>query len=268
MRAITLALVASLGCAAPAGAIGDRTVDPTVEISPDGVGGGFGVGNPGPDNEGKPPAELKYVVLEQGTCMLGVLPNADGSFATIWGRFFVTILVDGDGSEQVVDAGCIPDGDPPPAPPPPPPSPAEVWGFVPLADSKIGVSPGGDGLTGLATLLWYDGPRQPVTLGPLNLRGYSLTATVRPVSYRWRMGNDPDPAKETTYRTRTAGSPEEPAVSHVYERKGDYTLRMEVMWQGTYTFSGFGVTTDRALGGVTVVRTRPYHVAEARSVRP
>ena len=142
-----------------------------------------------------------------------------------------------------------------------------MWGLVPLPEPRIGISPNGDGLTGLATLLWYEGNSQPVTLGPLQLRGYSLTATAKAVAYCWRMGDAPTLEAQTRYCNEGPGSSDNPGASHVYERRGDYTVRMEVSWEGTYTFSGFGLTTDRALGALPIVRTRPYHIPEARSVR-
>ncbi len=42
---------------------------------------------------------------------------------------------------------------------------------------------------------------------------------------------------------------------------------MQVVWEGSYDFSGFGVSDSGSLGSVTVTRSRDYHVVEARAVR-
>jgi hypothetical protein len=180
--------------------------------------------------------------------------------------------------------------------PPSPPSAAEVIEKAGLPRLQFGLSPRGKdcsmagaigvpaipaprcasgeapGLTGLETLLWVDpAPPAEVTV-TVDIRGYSVTSRARPVRYSWQMRQDgdtessrnPNPAITTT----TPGTQAAPAVRYRWETKGDYRMSLAVVWQGSYTFSGFGVASrTEPLGPVTgQPQTTPYHVIEVRSV--
>ena len=180
--------------------------------------------------------------------------------------------------------------------PPPPPTAAEVIQASNLPRLTFGLSPAGKdcsvagavaapvtpappcavgeapGLTGLETLLWVDpAPPAEVTV-TVNIRGYSVTSRARPVRYNWRMRQDGDtessrnPSPAIT--TPTPGSPAAPAARYRWETKGDYRVSLAVVWQGSYTFSGFGVASrTESLGPVTgQPQTVPYHVIEVVSV--
>lgn len=183
-----------------------------------------------------------------------------------------------------------------PAPPPPPPTAAEVIQASNLPRLTFALSPAGKdcsvagaiaapvtpappcaageapGLTGLETLLWVDpAPPAEVTV-TVNIRGYSVTSRARPVRYSWRMRQDGDTESSRNpnpaITTLTAGSPAAPAVRYRWETKGDYRLSLAVVWQGSYTFSGFGVASrTESLGPVTgQPQVAPYHVIEVLSV--
>ena len=143
----------------------------------------------------------------------------------------------------------------PAVPPPPPPDPEEIWGELPLPDTNFSVNPNAEGLTGLETRLWADAPGQlNLTLPPI--RGYVVSASVRPVEYRWTL------RENETVETTTPGTEAAPAVEYVYETKGDYVLALEIVWGGSFTAGGsdpidMGTTTQRS--------ERPYHVSEVRS---
>jgi hypothetical protein len=144
--------------------------------------------------------------------------------------------------------------------PPVPPPPETVWDQAPLPMPEVRTNPASDGLTGLATWLWYD---QPTTAAvTVQLDGYNVTLNARAVRYHWSLGDGTD------VTATTPGTAQMPAGTHVYEGKGDYTITLEVTWTGTYTFSGprtDPITVD--LGERTFTGQRPYHVVEIRGVR-
>jgi hypothetical protein len=236
------------------GFIGLNPVGP----EPEGV---ITVGEPASTEDGGEPARPRYRIENGGDCIVDETENADGTIESIVGTTWLTVLADenADGNTTIVDAVCAVDA---PPPPPPPPSPDEVWQFVPLAEARLGINPVGDGLTGLDTWLWHEGPDSGVSVAP-TLRGYDLVVEARPVLYRWDMGEVP----QAVYSSPSPGSEDQPVANHVYETKGDYEVTMQVVWEGSYEFSGFGVSNRGSLGSVTVTSSRDYHVAEARAVR-
>ena len=183
-----------------------------------------------------------------------------------------------------------------PAPPPPPPTAAEVIQASNLPRLRFGLSPVGKdcapggaaggpttatppcaageapGLTGLETLLWVD-PAPPAEVAvTVNIRGYSVTSRAHPVRYSWQMRQDGDTASNRnpapTITTTGPGTHDAPAARYRWETKGDYRVSLAVVWEGSYTFSGFGVASrTESLGPVTgQPQVVPYHVVEVRSV--
>lgn len=144
--------------------------------------------------------------------------------------------------------------------PPVPPPPSAVWDQVPLPAPEVRVNPGGGGLTGLETYFWYD---QPATASlTLNLDGFAVTLDARAVRFRWRTGDGAE------FTSTTAGTAAEPAARHVYEGKGSYTVSVDVVWSGTYTFAGPGFAPITVpLGERTFSGQAAYQVAEIRGVR-
>jgi hypothetical protein len=99
-----------------------------------------------------------------------------------------------------------------------------------------------------------------------------VISRAHPVRYRWLMRQDGDtPSTRNPDPVVTAISPgtrDTPAARYRWETKGDYHVSLAVVWQGSYTFSGFGVTPrTESLGPVTgQAVVLPYHVVEIRSV--
>ena len=180
-------------------------------------------------------------------------------------------------------------------PPPPPPTPGEVIQRAPMPRVPFVLSPSGKdcsvagasalpanpappcahgeapGLTGLETLLWVEPPPPPEVSVTVDIRGYSVTTRARPVTYRWSMRQDGDTPStrnpNPTFTTDTPGTRDAPAARYRWETKGDYRIGLAVVWEGSYTFSGFGISRTEALGQVTGPTTViPYHVIEVRAV--
>lgn len=145
---------------------------------------------------------------------------------------------------------------------PDPPSPAQIWESVPVPDPVVGLSPPGEGVTGLETWLWYEGP-QTLQVGPVGLDGWSVTATAEIERIVWDTGDG------MSVSAARAGSEADPAATHVYERKsGDepYAVGVRVRWHGTAEITGYGVALAEDLGTVTREGSRTYPVYEVRSV--
>jgi hypothetical protein len=141
-----------------------------------------------------------------------------------------------------------------------PPAPSTVWDQVPLPMPEVRVNPRPAGLTGLDTFFWYD---QPATESlQLALDGFTVTVDARVVRLRWRTGDGGE------LISTVPGSAVHPAVQHIYESKGNYTVGLDVTWSGTYRFAGPGVDPGTApLGERTFSGQTTYAVAEIRGVR-
>ena len=166
---------------------------------------------------------------------------------------------------RTVDSWCPPTDLPIP---PPPPTPAELRGLAQAPAPTVNLSPDGRGVTGLATRLWAD-PPAPVVVGPLALRGWSVTGRADPTLWEWSMGQmagtrNPDPHLSST----NPGTEANPAVTYTYETKGDYTVTMTVTYGGSFTVVGpYGVTVNAGIGAISVSNSRSYNVIEVRSAR-
>lgn len=140
----------------------------------------------------------------------------------------------------------------------PPPTPAELLGAAPIPDPAILSSPGGRGLTGLASFFWAADPGT-VTVS-VTIRGWNVTGTLTADRWTWTTGDG------GRYEASSPGSEAEPAASHVYETKDTWPVNLEVGWSGSYTVSGFGTTYTVA--GLTTTGTAgvDYPVIEVRGV--
>lgn len=161
-----------------------------------------------------------------------------------------------------------PAGTPPgPPPPPPPPSGAEVFDRIPIPTPAWGLSPRGDGLTGLATWLWDSNGDAPRSVAA-TIRGWTATGTASPSRWEWTMSapGQPGPASRSnppaTVTASQPGSEASPAATYRYETPGGYTLTLRVSWTGSYTYTrpGFAPVTA-PLGTSTRTATRDYTVA-------
>ncbi len=155
-----------------------------------------------------------------------------------------------------------------------------------LPRPSVGVNPDQRGLTGLETYLWYtDSSTRP--LDPVDhdanpatpaVPGLVVTASAGPFAitgrvaisrYQWRISPAKGPGAgrdRATLTSATPGSPERPAARYVFETKGRYTLTVETVWAGSYTWSGPGQQGGGNLGEVPLSQSRDYQVVEVRSV--
>ncbi len=151
--------------------------------------------------------------------------------------------------------------------PPPPPTPEEAWSAAAVPEPAINISPSSLGATGIETWLWgASAAGVPVSV---SVRGYTVSGVAAPTEWRWSMGatertSNPPP----DLRASVPGSPDQPAARYTYETKGSYTITHHVVWSGTFTVSGWGLAGVALDAGAIIVETsRPYPVAEIRSVR-
>ncbi len=149
----------------------------------------------------------------------------------------------------------------PPAPPiDEPPTYGEIWRAASITPPQIGVNPTIEGVTGLATRLWATSA-ESVTIS-VSIRGYTATGTATRTEF-WFAPGDGTAAR----RLSRGGSGTDPAIEHVYERRGDYVLRAGALWVGQVTVTGPDLpATTIDLGQALLVVARDYHVVEVRSI--
>lgn len=136
---------------------------------------------------------------------------------------------------------------------------------APWPESRTGVDPTVEGLTGLETWLWsqtVDAQPISVTVGNATVIG-----TAAPSQYRWAMGDG------ATATSSTPGSQQSPATRYVYETKGVYTIVLEIAWQADVEIitmlpdgTELRFRQDPPLAPVTVAGSLDYRVVEVRSI--
>jgi len=162
---------------------------------------------------------------------------------------------------------CVPFPDPdireipPPPELPQPPTVEEIWNSARIPQPVVHTSPIAEGVTGLETWLWAESP-ETVTVSTPPLNGYVVTGTARCVGFRFDFGDG------AVVEARSGGTEREPAARHVYERKGRYRLRVETVWEASFTMTGAGLTTPLPIDveQATVGATREFPVVEYRSI--
>jgi hypothetical protein len=192
-------------------------------------------------------------------------PVAPGTVA--WGWWYTVTAID-NATGQVLsrETVCVPLPDPnTPGPPPPPPVPVpptigEIWDAAGIPAPAVGVSPGAVGVVGLDTWLWSGGPdvvQLAVTLG-----GWTVTGVAHRTELRFDTGDG------DTTTAPAPGSRAAPALTHVYDVKGEYALQVASVWQATVTMTGPGLAAPIpiAIGSAVVTVTQDYPVVEVRSV--
>lgn len=219
-------------------------------------------GDPGSGQSSAPGRWIVWqndIVTDKGFC-------ADPNTGQLVSRVFLQFLPAGDpNGAQTVASWCPGEDVPIPSSPP---SPAELQGLAIAPEPVINISPDGRGMTGLPTYLWGEEPT-PLTVGPLSLRGWTVTGRAEPKKWEWTLGEpgqgrNPDPYRMST----TPGSQESPAADYTYETKGMYTVTHTVTYDGEFTLTGpFGVTMTTGIGGITVTASRSYDVIEVRGAR-
>ena len=143
-----------------------------------------------------------------------------------------------------------------------PPSPAEIWQETPLPRTEVHASPPGSsswpGVTRLATHFW--GNAVPDTSANVSIRGFDVAVVAHPVAYAWDFGEG------TTLVGADPGNASVPERV-TFVRRGDYGVRLFVVWEGRAHISFHGLhLADQDLGTVTLAEGSPYHVAEIRAL--
>jgi hypothetical protein len=162
----------------------------------------------------------------------------------------------------VLQRTCFPPETAPAVEPAPPPAPPTLGEITAVAQRRVvaptvGISPDLDGLTGLETWFWYQGESEFTV--PTSIRGYSVTATMHVARFLWYTG-------EELLGSPVPGSPTAPAARWVYETKGGYTVYVQAVWEGTWSFTGWGASASGDLATIRATGSRPYTVNEVRSV--
>jgi hypothetical protein len=102
-------------------------------------------------------------------------------------------------------------------------------------EPELEVAPAQVGLTGLDSYFWLSEEPRPISASA-QVPGLRVTAEARPVQYVWDFG---DGDEEVTDHAGRRWSPElEGNVSHLYESRGRYDLRVEVVWQARWRIGG------------------------------
>lgn len=211
----------------------------------EGIEAGVGVETAG--FEGSPGGSSGYwYVWTADPCSVGGDPYVGDDF---W------VLVFGPGDE-LVDEFCA---DPNAEPLPTPPTVTEIFDHAPLPPCEIGISPVGEGLTGMETWLWCENVDRPVEV-TVTIRGFRVQVSASPTEYHWIMGDG------INHVSKSAGTEQDPSATHVYETKDEYVVRVDVVWTGTYTYTGHGVTETGSLGEVSSTSDVAYPVVEVRGV--
>lgn len=160
---------------------------------------------------------------------------------------------------------CVGTGSGPPPLPPPLPTAGEIWGAALTFEPAVNLDPYVRGLTGLETFMWYEGPTADTVT--ITLNGYTVTATIAAVEFRWQMGA-PDRTGTTAHTATAPGSADAPAAGHTYAEPVQTTIVHETTWTGTSVVTGpgipaGGVTID--LGSAVLATARDYDVIEVRT---
>lgn len=158
---------------------------------------------------------------------------------------------------ECLDPADTPDA---PDPPPRPPSVQEITeaARAQIVSPSVGANPRSRGITGLPIRLWYDGPTEASV--STAIRGYTVTASMRPTQYCW----DPGEPDSQPVCAPEPGSEHDWAQEYTYDTKGRYTLTVQAVWNGQWSFSGHGAAASGDLATVTTESSRSYEVNEIR----
>lgn len=140
------------------------------------------------------------------------------------------------------------------------PSSAEVWDRVAIPQPEVRLNPRIRGLVGLETRLWYDQATELTV--DAGLPGIAVTATVRPVKFRWSFGNG-DSVEAPGSRP---GTEQNPAATYVFTQPClPCEVSLTVTWGGSYTVTGLGAPITGDLGTRDIVSARSYDVIEVQA---
>lgn len=121
---------------------------------------------------------------------------------------------------------------------------------------ELQVAPPRVGLTGLRSFFWLDHRPRPVTASA-SVPGMVVTAYAEAERFTWDFGEG---ARTTT---RHVGRPwtrkRDGSIGHLYETRGTYDLRLEVLWRASWRING---GAWRHLGYFSTGDERPYPVRQ------
>ncbi len=154
-------------------------------------------------------------------------------------------------------------GTPPPGPGPieaTPPTIGEIWKQVAIPQPPLELSPPDEGVTGLDTWMWSTSPATITIDAAIN--GWTVTGVATRTAFVFDAGEGDGAA----LRTADGGSLAHPALSHVYETKGTYTVEVAAIWTATVTMTGPGIVARRTpIGTAWLTVSGDYPVVEVRS---
>lgn len=137
---------------------------------------------------------------------------------------------------QVEWAGCNDENYVGPEPPPEVEYPwisEEEFASYDIPPSVLRMSPDGWGVTRNKTAFFADAGVKYIDM---TLLGYGVRVRATPVSYDWNFGDG------TKLRTKSPGRPpvegREPALSHVYAKKGTYEINLTTNYIGHFSVDG------------------------------
>ena len=189
-------------------------------------------------------------------------PNAcpvDPATGEVPARRYLQFIPAGNPAGTITATNWCPPADVPV--PPPPPTAAEIRGLADAPAPEINLAPASRGVTGVPTRLW-GADDAGFTVGPLSLRGWSITGSATPTHWTWETGTG------ESLSSSTAGSSGSPAAIFTYETKGTYAVETSVAYTGNFVVVGpYGVTINAAVGAITVSGSQSYDVVEVRAAR-
>ncbi len=146
--------------------------------------------------------------------------------------------------------------------PPPAPSLDEIRASVVelIPQPTVELNPQARGLVGFEVWLWSEVPTAPVSAS-VEVRGWTATVTATPASYHWTTSTGEN------LSSPVPGSEAQPAATFAYQHSGDHTVTHSVVWSGTYTLTGYGVTvSDADLGTVEPAASLVQDVVSVEAV--
>ncbi len=142
---------------------------------------------------------------------------------------------------------------------PAPPTIGEIWAAAGLPGPSLGLSPLGEGVTGLDTWIWGASPNTIQIAATID--GYTITGSAHVARYTFDTGDG------TTYDSVGSGNADNPALLHMYERTGTYPLSIAAVWTATVAISGPGFAArPTPIGEALETGTYDYPVVQVRSV--
>lgn len=221
--------------------------------------------NPGPGpGSGLPPivwvGEQRWTAEGYQVCRIGD-PGFDGDYSTLpeeeVGELWWFSAYRRDTGEVIAGDPiyvCVGPGVTPPPPVPAAPSPRDIGqrvsGREDIQPGEISVNPFPDGLVQIDNIFTVNAPEPPV-LNIGTISGWSVSANVSISDYIWRVDG------VIFDRGSATGI-------HEFLRKGDFAIQVEIVWTGTYTVTGFGISETFDLPPMSTYSNRSYHVKEIR----